>query len=102
MFQPPPRVLMLCADFLMEEVMTLITEEKPRLSPFGPGRAAPVDPGRRRSKQGTKGTSAYATLYDQEIEPIAPSVTLARIHPERHIAAFRKAMDSAERIEEWK
>jgi hypothetical protein len=73
--------------------VTLITENKPRLSQFGPGRAAPVDPGRRRGNQGCKGTSAYSSSYNEELEPVGQPITLPKIRPERHMAAFKRALE---------
>jgi hypothetical protein len=66
--------------------VTLI-EEKPRL--------APDRPARRRQNGNSKGCSPYAPAYDADLAP--PPVTLPKIDPSRHAAAFRRAMNKVER-----
>jgi hypothetical protein len=38
----------------------------------------------------------YATGYDADLEPAVQPVTLAKIRPERHKAAFLAALERAE------
>jgi hypothetical protein len=54
-------------------------------------------PKHRRSGKLKKGMSAYAPGYDPDLERAPGPIALARIRPERHVAAFREAMDIVER-----
>jgi hypothetical protein len=62
-----------------------------------PNVRATVPKHRRRGK----GCSAYAPAFDPDREQAPSPITLAKIDPARHADAFRRAMDLAERVEQF-
>jgi hypothetical protein len=60
-------------------------------------RSARLDPDRPVGRRNKGKSSPYAPGYDVDLAP--PPVTLPTIDPSRHMVAFRRAMNDAEKAE---